>query len=269
MVIVLCIRTLVDAIGKLQLQCTERLEKMNIEEQEALLIKAQAWFREVILPKHLANTAKLAYVKNLDINPFLAPYLAVFMTGHLSAESIAKAITYPRVLGSSITTSFGQNMQKFISDVLGNAFGSTTQGIDIEFTDCLDGRKKYCQVKLGPNTINKDDVVTIHNHFKAVRNLGRTNNIAVRQDDMVIGILYGIPGQESNHYKALSQEHSYPLFIGQNFWHRLTGAENFYQRLIDAISKVALEANGKQSLDNVVAQLAQDAQIIQLAKKAT
>ena len=71
------------------------------------------------------------------------------MTGQLTPKSIAKALAYPRVLGQSITTSFGMNMQKFISDVLVNAFGSTTQGIDIEFTDCVDGRKKYCQVKLG------------------------------------------------------------------------------------------------------------------------
>jgi Type II restriction endonuclease EcoO109I len=242
---------------------------MNAKEQEALLLKAQTWFRETIFPNHLANTSKLTKVKNLDINPFLAPYLAVFMTGELTPESIAKAITYPRVMGSSITTSFGQNMQKFISDVLGNAFGSTTQGIDIEFTDCIDGRKKYCQVKLGPNTINKDDVTTIHNHFKAVRNLGRTNNIAVRQDDMVIGILYGIPNQVSNQYKTLNTVHDYPLFIGQNFWHRLTGADDFYQRLIDAISEVALEANGKETLDQVIVTLSEDEQIVKLAKKVS
>lgn len=121
-------------------------------------------------------------------------------------------------------------------------------------------------MKLGPNTINVDDITTIHNHFKAVRNLGKTNNIAVRQDDMVIGILYGVPNQESSRYKVLSGEHSYSLFIGQNFWHRLTGAEDFYQRLIDAISKVALEANGKQALDKVVAMLSKDEQIIKLAK---
>ncbi len=241
---------------------------MDKKQQDALLLKAQTWFRETILPKHLANTLKLTDVDEFDINPFLAPYLAVFMSGELTAESIAKAITYPRVMGSSITTSFGQNIQRFISDVLGNVFGSTTTGIDIEFIDCIDGRRKYCQVKLGPNTINKSDVATIHDQFKAVRNLGRTNNITVRQDDMVIGILYGVPDQESNHYKELSGRHSYSLFIGQNFWHRLTGAEDFYQRLIDAISKVSLEANGKKTLDQVVATLSKDEQIIKLAKKA-
>jgi Type II restriction endonuclease EcoO109I len=241
---------------------------MTPEQQKALLINAQTWFRTVILPNHLANTAKLKESKEFDINPFLASYLAVFMTGELSPESIAKALTYPRALGSSITTSFGQNMQKFISDVLVNAFGSTTQGIDIEFTDCVDGRKKYCQVKLGPNTINKDDVTTIHGHFKSVRNLGRTNNVSVRQDDMVIGILYGIAGQESNHYKKLSHEHDYALFIGKDFWHRLTGAEDFYDRLIHAISEVAQEANGKQALSDVVAELAKDPVILALANAA-
>ena len=241
---------------------------MTPEQQKALLINAQTWFRTIILPNHLANTAKLKEAKEFDINPFLASYLAVFMNGELSPESIAKALTYPRALGSSITTSFGQNMQKFISDVLVNAFGSTTQGIDIEFTDCVDGRKKYCQVKLGPNTINKDDVTTIHGHFKSVRNLGRTNNVTVRQDDMVIGILYGIAGQESNHYKKLSHEHDYALFIGKDFWHRLTGAEDFYARLIHAISEVAQEANGKQALSDVVAALAKDPVIVALANAA-
>jgi hypothetical protein len=238
------------------------------DQQQALLTNAQIWFREVILPNHLANTAKLKEASQFDINPFLASYLAVFMTGELSPESVAKALTFPRALGSSITTSFGQNMQKFISDVLVNAFGSTTQGIDIEFTDCVDGRKKYCQIKLGPNTINKDDVTTIHGHFKSVRNLGRTNNVTVRQDDMVIGILYGVAGQESSHYKKLSQEHDYALFIGKDFWHRLSGAEDFYARLIHAISEVAHEANGKQALKDVVAQLAKDPVIVSLANAA-
>ena len=238
---------------------------MNVKQQNELLLKAQTWFRETILPNHLKNTAKLKNVNLFDINPFLAPYLAMFITGKLTPESIAQALAYPRVLGSSITTSFGQNMQTFISDVLGNVFGSMTSGIDIEFIDCLDGRKKYCQVKLGPNTINKDDILTIHNHFKAAKNLGRTNNVTVRQDDLVIGILYGTSGQESNHYQKLSTEHDYPLFIGQTFWHRLTGAADFYDRLIAAIADVAKEAQGKAVLDEVIDALANDDTVKKLA----
>ena len=57
-------------------------------------------------------------------------------------------------------------MQGFISAIQ-NAVGSTTSGMDIEFTDQTDGRKKYCQLKAGPNTINADDVETIAGHFQS------------------------------------------------------------------------------------------------------
>lgn len=241
---------------------------MTPHEQLALLNNAQTWFRNTIMRNHLVNTAKLKKAKKLDINPFLAPYLAVFMTGELTSESIAKALTYPRALGSSINTSFGQNMQKYISKEMFNAPGSLIPGIDIEFNDCIDGRKKYCQVKLGPNTINKDDVKSIHGHFTAVRNLGRTNGVSVRLDDMVVGILYGKAGQESSHYKKLSTEHNYSLFIGKDFWHRLTGAVDFYDRLIQAISEVAQEAKGEQALSDVATELAKDPLILVLASTA-
>ncbi|MFZ1810025.1 MAG: PmeII family type II restriction endonuclease [Candidatus Nitrotoga sp.] len=153
---------------------------------------------------------------------------------------------------------------KFISNVLKNSFGSMVSGIDIEFVDALDGRK-YCQVKLGPNTINRDDVETIHNHFKGARNLGRTNNVKVAHGDLVVAILYGEQGQESGHYKRLRDEYVYPLFIGQEFWHRLTGDENFYAELRQAIAEVAIEARGAILLDETVHQLAATPEIKKLA----
>ena len=127
---------------------------MSNVESKLILELVKEWFRIVIVPNHLKNTQKLDSVSEFYINPFLTPYLAAYLTGELTPESVAKALLYPRVLGTSITTSFGTNMQKFISDVLKNSFGSMVSGIDIEFTDALDGRRKYCQVKLGPITIN-------------------------------------------------------------------------------------------------------------------
>lgn len=221
---------------------------MTKSEREGILQRAREWFRTVIVANHLKNTRKLADPAEFDVNPFLVSYLAVYLTGELTPQSLAKALIYPRVLGSSITTSFGANMQKFISDVLKNSFGSLVNGIDIEFVDALDGRRKYCQVKLGPNTINKDDVETIHAHFKSARNLGRTNHVSVGREDLVVGILYGEPGQENGHYKRLHHEYDYPLFIGREFWHRLTGDEHFYAELARTISEVAVEA---QSTDVV------------------
>ena len=230
---------------------------MTKVERKRILEQVKEWFRTVIVQNHIKNTEKLMSPSELDINPFLAPYLAVYLTGELTSESLSKALLYPRVLGSSITTSFGQNMQKFISDVLKNSFGSMVNGIDIEFIDQIDGSKKYCQVKLGPNTINKDDVTTIHNHFKAARNLGKTNSVKVAHGDLVIAVLYGEPGQESNHYKRLRDEFDYPLYVGKEFWHHLTGDENFYNDLRLAIAEVAAEANGAATLDKTIKKLAE------------
>ncbi len=229
---------------------------MDKEQQKEILALVKDWFRTVILPNHIMNTKKLANPDNFNINPFLVPYIAGFLTGELTSDSVAKALLYPRILGTSITTSFGQNMQKFISDVLKNSFGSMVAGIDIEFIDAIDGRRKYCQAKLGPNTINKDDVVTIHNHFKAAKNLGRTNNVAVQHGDLVVGVIYGEQGEESNHYQKLRDEYDYPLYIGQEFWHRLTGAPGFYQDLRLAIAEVAVEARGSEIIGDVINTLA-------------
>lgn len=239
---------------------------MTKAERKRILGQVKEWFRTVIVPNHLKNTQKLESPSEFDINPFLTPYLAAYLSGELTPESVAKALLYPRVLGTSITTSFGTNMQKFISDVLKNSFGSMVTGIDIEFTDELDGRLKYCQVKLGSNTINRDDVETIHKHFKVARNLGRTNNAKVAHGDLVVGILYGEPGQESGHYKRLRDEYDYPLFIGQDFWHRLTGDIQFYADLRQAIADVAIEARGAALLGETIRQLAATPEIKKLAE---
>lgn len=238
---------------------------MTKAERKRILEQVKEWFRTVIVPNHLKNTKKLDSPSIFDINPFLTPYLAAYLTGEVTPESVSKALLYPRVLGTSISTSFGTNIQKFISDVLKNSFGSLVSGIDIEFIDALDGRRKYCQLKLGPKNINRDDVETIHNHFKGARNLGRTNNVKVAHGDLVVAILYGEPGKESGHFKRLRDEYDYPLFIGQEFWHRLTGDKEFYVDLSKAIVEVAIEARGAALLDETVQQLAATPEIKKLA----
>lgn len=234
-------------------------------EHARILKQVKDWFRQTIVANHVGNTRKLADPGEFNINPFLAPYLAAFLAGGLSSEAVARALVYPRVLGTSITTSFGTNMQNFISDVLKNSFGSMVAGIDIEFVDTVDGRRKYCQVKLGPNTINRDDVASIHGHFKAARNLGKTNKVQLAHGDLVVGILYGEPGEESGHYRKLRDDHDYPLYIGADFWHRLTGHPPFYDELRHSIAEVAAEANGAELVEEVIAALAQTVEVKRLA----
>jgi len=48
----------------------------------------------------------------------------------------------------------------------------------------------------------------------------------------------------------------YPVIVGQEFWYRLTGDNNFYLDLIDVFSEVAQEADGVELLENVISNLA-------------
>ncbi len=239
---------------------------MKQDEKDDILEKAKIWFKESISENHIKNTKKLVKASKFDVNPFLAVYLSNFLTGNTKPESIAKALLYPRVLGTSITTSFGTNIQKFTNEVL-SSFGSTTSGIDIEFIDQINNNKIYCQLKSGPNTINKDDVETIVGHFKKVINLGRTNNLRITHDDMVVGIIYGDTASLNGHYKRVTSEYDYPIYIGQDFWYRLTGDESFYSDLIHAIGQVAIEADFSEELEDVIIELSKEPEIMALSKK--
>lgn len=228
---------------------------MNELEKQEILKLAQSFFKEVIVKNHAKNLLSLAKLSSYNYNPFLVRYLAKFFTGNDHAESIAKVLLYPRILGTSINTSFGQNIQRFCSEVL-KKFGSTTPGIDIEFIDSVDNRKKYCQIKSGPETINKDDVVTITDHFKATINLAKTNHLDLRITDLVVGVLYGNKEDLSGNYKNLNKKCE--IFVGKEFWKRLTGDDNFYFELIKSFGKVADDINGARQLKKTIKKLAED-----------
>ena len=228
---------------------------LNTEQKQKILNTAKEWFRDRIAKNHIKNTEKLTDPKQFHINPFLTVYLANFLTGNSNPESIAKALLFPRVLGTSISTSFGQNMQGFISAIQ-NAVGSTASGMDIEFTDQTDGRRKYCQLKAGPNTINADDVETIAGHFKSLRNLSRTSNLKIPNDDMIVGVLYGEPEDLSGHYRRIADHYGYDVVIGKDLWYRLTGDVGFYHELINAIGSVAVESDFSKDFNRIVQSLA-------------
>ncbi|ELC8363004.1 PmeII family type II restriction endonuclease [Clostridium perfringens] len=227
---------------------------MNEIQKKEILDNAKDFFSNTIVKNHIKNTKKLK-LKDFNINPFLVKYLANYLTGSSNPEDIAKALIYPRVLGTSITTSFGTNLQKFCTTTL-EGYASTTSGIDIEFIDAIDGRKKYCQIKAGPNTINKDDIKTISDHFDSVRRLARTNNLNLSYDDLIVGVFYGTKSELSAHYKELDK--TYPVFVGEDFWYRLTGDKNFYYDLIDSIASSAIEEDCREILDKTIKSLSEE-----------
>ena len=116
---------------------------MEQNRREQIVESAKNFFREEIVKSHINGACERASkLSAYNINPFLFKYLANFLTGNDAPESIAKALVLPRILGASINTSFGMKIQTLISTLF-EGLGSTTQGIDFEFIDAIDNRKKY------------------------------------------------------------------------------------------------------------------------------
>lgn len=227
---------------------------MSEELEQTILERAKHFFRTKIVTSHIeGGIDRASKLESYNVHPFLLKYLANFLEGNCNPRSIAKALIYPRILGTSITTIFGTHAQQMINELF-SGMASIIPGIDLEFIDGVDGRRKYCQLKSGPNNINKGDITTIKDGFKGIRNLARTNGLALQFDDLIVGVLYGTPDDLSNHFVKISQH--YPVFVGADFWHHLTGEADFYNQLISAIGEVALEVDGRERLEAAITALA-------------
>jgi hypothetical protein len=234
-------------------------------ENKAVLDAAKVWFEEKIIASHVRNTMMLSDVDKFNINPFTVWYLAKFTDNEVTPRSIAKALILPRALGSSIATSLGTNLQRFITDTLVTAYGSAASGMDIDFKDRRDGLNKYSQLKLGPNTINKDDVKTINDKFKGVQNLLKANGQSLSKSHFAVGIMFGEESEVNSWYRELRDEHGWELYVGKDFWWRLTGDEDFLDRLVDVIQNSTESSAASTALESTIQNLSKDPRIQKLA----
>lgn len=226
--------------------------------EEELLIKIVKYFEINIFENHInASLIIHSKLKNYNINPIVVKYLSKVLENNYNAEGVAKALYYPRVLGTSINTSFGTNIQKMFIK-LNLADGSAIKGIDIEFLDKIDGRKKWCQLKSGPNTINSEDVNPLIAKFTNTIRLARTNDalLGSTNNDFIVGVLYGEQLQLSMHYKKIDE--IYPVIIGREFWHRITGFSNFYDGLVVALHEIINHLDTKDFITKGCEELAND-----------
>ena len=201
--------------------------------------------------------------ENHNINPYLVAYKSAALTGAKSAEGIAEALITLSWLGQGLSTSFGMLFQTHLTNILQDVFGSTTSGIDVEFIDHFDERKKYAQIKLGPDTINSDDVVTIDNHFRAIKRLGKMNNLALQNNDLVIGVIYGSHSQLNSSYTAL-KDLNYELYVGDEFFEHVTGVPDLGSQLIEAAVRASKSVNVNSLLEKAIDTLSKDPLITKL-----
>lgn len=226
---------------------------MDLKLKKEILNTAVKFFKEKFVKSHVSKIEEVKHLKSFDYTAFYVNYLSNFLTGNDSSKSLAKALIYPRILATSPSTIFGNVAQKFCSTLKG-VLGSTTTGIDLEFVDQIDGRYKFAQIKLGVNTINSKDVNPMIEEFRKAKRLAMQNNRQIMDADFMAGILFGSHEGMSASYKNI--EKYFPVYVGKDFWQRLTGDDNFYNDLINELGKLAKEAKAKKKLEVAINTLA-------------
>lgn len=224
--------------------------------ENQLLEIVTEYFKDKIFKNHSTAVIRThSKLSSYKINPIVVKYLSKLLENDFTPTGIAKALYFPRVLGTSINTSFGTRIQNMFVE-LKLADGSLIRGMDIEFIDKIDGRKKWCQLKSGPNTINYGDVKPLLRGFTNVTNLARTNAMNLNNADLILGVLYGEKEDLSQHYKEIDKQ--FPVIIGKEFWHRLTGFPNFYEKLVASLDTMILELDTENLLKDGYTALAKD-----------
>jgi len=226
--------------------------------EEKLIQKIVQYFETKIFKNHINASLNIhSKLKSYNINPIVVKYLSKVLVGNYTPEGVAKALFYPRVLGTSINTSFGTRIQNMFVE-LEIASGSLIPGMDIEFLDKIDNRKKWCQLKSGPNTINSEDVKPLIKKFTNTIQLARTNRAFtnINNSDFIVGVLYGEISELSMHYKEIDKTH--PVIVGRDFWHRITGFQNFYDGLVSSLHECINQLDTKEFITNGCDELANE-----------
>ena len=107
-------------------------------DENQLLIIVTKYFEEKIFDNHKINSLKNhSKLKSYKINPILVKYLSKILEDDFTPIGIAKALYYPRVLGTSINTSFGTRIQNMFVE-LKLASGSLIKDLHLQSLLCLD-----------------------------------------------------------------------------------------------------------------------------------
>ena len=69
-------------------------------------------------------------------------------------------------------------------------------------------------------------------------------------------MVYGEPKERNSFVKKLAEE--YEVYIGEEFWHRLTGDKDFYYDLSKAMAEDAETIDSKELVKETIEKLAKD-----------
>lgn len=202
---------------------------MTEQQKQAIFDCGKEYFRRTIIPNHKSK------FESLGLNDFKIDFSIIkFLTAsHCKTtetqDLLAKALIYPKVIETSINTCFEQNSQSFMSQLL-QVIGEPSEinGIDFEYVDTIDGRRKYCLCKSIIDAEKDLDEILCDckKAMLAIDDKDWKNAI----DDIVVVVPFGKKEELSEAYKIVAT--TYTVLCGAEFWEHLTGYSDFYNRML-------------------------------------
>lgn len=221
-------------------------------ELNAILSNVETWINKEFINIHKNNANKLRQYESFNINPFLLKYLSKLAYGEATPATMAKVLGLTRALGSSSSTTFGNAIRKFcINGLQGRVQKYADSHADVKFYDYIDQRNYWARLRLGPDNLNSR---TAENFLDKFRDLESRD--AAAAGSCAIGVLYGEIGSVNPSFKWL-EDQNIRIFVGEEFWHRITGRKDFYKKLVEEIES-SLDRHSESYLDDVIKELEQN-----------
>lgn len=164
-------------------------------------------------------------------NPYLLKAKNIELAGDLVKSSV------DAFLSSQEETLFGNLLEGFavhVSEELYGGFKSGLKSVDLEFE--REGIYYVVGIKSGTNWGNSDQVNRMRDNFKAARSILQARGV-IGEIVAVNGCIYG---KDSRPLKTHADpERQYFKYVGQAFWHFVSGDGELYREIITPIDREA------------------------------
>ena len=178
---------------------------------------------------HDSRIEKLTKFKLAELLTRKNPYL--FKSKNIIVASDLVQSLLSAHLSSQEETLFGaflEGLAVYVAETVHGGMKSGVKGIDLEFTK--DGARYIISIKSGPNWGNKSQIDQMKANFKTAARVIRQGNRAAN----VIAVNGCCYGRDNKPDKG-----EYFKLCGQEFWEFITGAPDFYTRIIEPLGHEA------------------------------
>jgi len=232
---------------------------MKKTQKEAIIECGREFFKKTIKLDHIKSIEDLR-LKDFKLKPTVVNCITSYTLGRNTPKSVARALIHSVILETYANKISKKKVQRFVSKIAEITCNTSNyEGIDMEFIDAIDGRKKYCQVLPSSKKVNMNDNWRAAANFRNItRQYEYIDDWPFEYEDLIVGTLYGEYDNSIVEHRLL--QNSDCSYFGADFWEHLTGDKTFYYKLTKTFSEVLddEDIDGAELIREKITEISQD-----------